>query len=339
VFPVHGGLIKVLPTRFTTRRAARWTILALALALGATGCTDAKSSGSAAGSAEVKPTGCDSFTIAVNPWIGYKANASVVAYLAQTQLGCRVSMKELTEEESWKGLASGEVDVILENWGHEDLKKKYVDQEKKAVVVGPTGNAGAIGWYVPPWMKKAYPDIVDWKNLNKYADLFKTGEAGAKGQLLDGDPSFVTNDEALINNLGLNYKVVYAGSELELIKAFQSAEEQKTPLIGYFFEPQWLHLDLKLVKINLPPYTPGCDADPKTVACDYPSYVLDKIVSKKFADTGGPAYQLVKNFQWTNTEQNTVASFMDVYKMQPAEAAKRWAQANPDRVEEWLGKL
>jgi glycine betaine/proline transport system substrate-binding protein len=331
--------IKVLPTRFTTRRAARWTVLALALALGAAGCSDAGGSGTATSQTAAKPTNCGTISIAVNPWIGYKANAAVVAYLAETQLGCKVTMKELTEEESWKGLASGDVDVILENWGHEDLKKKYVDDEKKAVVVGPTGNAGAIGWYVPPWMKTAYPDITDWKNLNKYADLFKTGEAGGKGQLLDGDPSFVTNDEALINNLNLNYKVVYAGSELELIKAFQSAEEQKKPMIGYFFEPQWLHLDLQLVKISLPPYTPGCDADPKKVACDYPGYTLDKIVSKKFADAGGPAYQLVKNFQWSNTEQNTVASFMDVYKMQPTEAAKRWAQANPDRVEEWLGKL
>ena len=40
--------------------------------------------------------------------------------------------------------------------------------------------------------------------------MFKTSESGGKGQLLDGDPSFVTNDEALVKNLKLNYKVVYA---------------------------------------------------------------------------------------------------------------------------------
>src|SRR3712207_7504448 len=57
-----------------------------------------------------------------------------------------------------------------------------------------TGNIGQIGWWVPPWMVEEYPDILDWQNLNKYADLFKTSESGGKGQLLDGDPSFVTND-------------------------------------------------------------------------------------------------------------------------------------------------
>ncbi len=62
-------------------------------------------------------------------------------------------------------------------------------------------------------MAEKYPDITDWNNLNKYADLFKTSESGGKGQVLDGDPSYVTNDEALVKTLDLDYKVVYSGSE------------------------------------------------------------------------------------------------------------------------------
>ena len=62
---------------------------------------------------------------------------------------------------------------------------------------------GIIGWYVPGWMAEQYPDITDWNNLNKYADLFKTPESGGKGQFLGGDPTFVQYDEALITNLGL----------------------------------------------------------------------------------------------------------------------------------------
>ena len=75
-------------------------------------------------------------------------------------------------------------------------------------------------------MAEKYPDITDWKNLNKYADLFKTSESGGKGQLLDGDPSFVTNDEALVKNLNLNYKVVVGGSEAALIQAFRERGEE-----------------------------------------------------------------------------------------------------------------
>ena len=39
---------------------------------------------------------------------------------------------------------------------------------------GPNGVTGIIGWYVPGWMVDKYPDITDWHNLNKYADMFKT---------------------------------------------------------------------------------------------------------------------------------------------------------------------
>ena len=42
--------------------------------------------------------------------------------------------------------------------------------EGRPRTLGQTGNKGIIGWYVPPWMAEKYPDITDWKNLNKYAD-------------------------------------------------------------------------------------------------------------------------------------------------------------------------
>ncbi|WP_350279865.1 ABC transporter substrate-binding protein [Kribbella sp. HUAS MG21] len=281
---------------------------------------------------------CGTFNLAVNPWVGYEANAAVVAYVATKDLGCEVVKKDLKEEISWQGFGTGEVDAVLENWGHEDLKKKYIEQQKVAVAAGSTGVKGVIGWYVPPWMAAKYPDITDWKNLNKYAALFKTSESGGKGQLLDGDPSYVTNDEALVKNLNLNYKVVQSGSETALIQAFRDAEKNKRPLLAYFYEPQWFFNELKLVKVNLPAYKAGCDADPAKVACDYPPYDLDKVVSKKFADSGSPAYDLVKNFQWTNEDQNAVARMIAVDKLTPDQAAEKWVKDNQSKVDAWLGK-
>ena len=89
------------------------------------------------------------------------------------------------------------------------------------------GVKGIIGWYVPQWMVDKYPDITDWNNLNKYADLFKTSESGDKGQFLGGDPSFVTNDEALMTNLGLNYKVVFSGSEAAIDQGVPAGDREE----------------------------------------------------------------------------------------------------------------
>jgi glycine betaine/proline transport system substrate-binding protein len=303
------------------------------VALGLVGCGD-KIQPNTAPSSSAKP--CGTVNIAVNPWVGYEANVAVIAYLAKTKLGCTVNLKNLTEEVSWQGFGSKSVDVVLENWGHDDLVKKYITDQKVAVDFGPTGNQGIIGWYVPPWLAKENPDIVDWNNLNKYADKFVTSESGGKGQLLLGDPSFVTNDAALVKNLNLNFKVVYAGSETALIQAFRTAEQQKKWMIGYFYEPQWFLSEVPLVHVKLPPYTAGCDADPQKVACDYAPYTLNKIVSKTFADSGSSAVDLVKNFTWTNDDQNAVALDLAVTKLSPDDAAKKWVDANASKWQAWL---
>jgi glycine betaine/proline transport system substrate-binding protein len=279
---------------------------------------------------------CGAFNMAINPWVGYEASAYVVGELAKNELGCETEYKDLKEEIAWQGMASGEVDVVIENWGHEDLKKKYIEQQGTVVEVGPNGNIGIIGWYVPPWLAEEHPDITDWENLNKYASEFETPESDGKGQLLDGDPSFVTNDEALVENLGLDFTVVYAGSEAALIQAFRQAEANKEWVIGYFYEPQWFLLEVPLVKVDLPEWKEGCDADPATVDCDYPKYILDKIARADFMDSGSPAADLVSNFTWTNEDQNTVAQYIAVDGMTAEDAAQKWIDDNPDVWGPWL---
>jgi glycine betaine/proline transport system substrate-binding protein len=305
-------------------------VLSLALA----GCggvkSDAGDTTTAAGGSK------GTVNLAVNPWVGYEADAAVIGYLLDKKMGYTVTKKNLKEEISWQGFETGEVDAVLENWGHDDLVKTYITDKKVAVDAGPTGNKGIIGWYVPQWMADKYPDITDYKNLNKYADLFKTSESSGKGQLLDGDPSFVTNDGALVTNLKLNYKVVYSGSEAAIIKAAQQATAQKKPLLFYFYEPQWLFSKEKFARIKLPPYTPGCDTDAKKIACDYPDYNLNKIVSKKFADTNSTAYQLIKNFTWTNDDQNLVSDYITNDGMSADAAAEKWVNEHEATWKPWI---
>ena len=93
---------------------------------------------------------------------------------------------------------------------------------------------------------------------------------------------------------------------------------------------------MKLARVSLPPYTDGCDADPAKVACDYPPYDLNKIASTTFANSGSPAAELAKKFQWTNDDQNSVTRSSAVDKLSPEQAAQKWVDANPDKVDAWL---
>ncbi len=271
----------------------------------------------------------------VNEWVGAAANVAVAQCLLQ-QMGYKVETSTLAEEVAWVGFKTGEVDVILENWGHPELEKKYIQDEKLAVDAGPMGVKGIIGWYVPKWMVDKYPDITDWNNLNKYADLFKTSESGDKGQFLGASPAFVQYDEALIANLKLNFKVVFSGSEAASITAFQEATKNQTPLIGYFYDPQWLLNEIELVQVKLPAWTEGCDADLKKVACDYPSYTLNKIVRTEWMNTAGDAATFIKNFQWSNADQNSVADAITNKSMKELDAAKQWIDANAATWQKWM---
>jgi glycine betaine/proline transport system substrate-binding protein len=274
--------------------------------------------------------------IAVNPWVGYEADAAVVAHILEEEMDYTVEKKNLAEDVSWQGFESGEIDVILENWGHPALEEEYISQKGVAVDGGSTGNIGIIGWYVPKWMVDEHPDIVEWENLNKYADLFKTSESGDLGEFLGTDPSYVQYDEALIENLGLNFKVRFTGSEASTVEAIQQAVEQELPLLFYWWDPHWLNSQVELVRINLPEYTEGCDADLEAIECDYPETDLNKILRKEFADEGGDAATLIKNFKWTNLDQNTVADYMTNQDMSAEEAAAKWVADNEAVWKTWL---
>ena len=304
-------------------------VTVVGLGLAACGGGNIESDDSAAGD-------CGELNIAVNPWTGYVANAHVIGMVAEKELGCKVEYPEVKEEVGWQGMSDGSIDTIVENWGHPDLIKKYIDDQGTVVDAGLTGNDGIIGWYVPPWMAEKYPDILDWENLNEYADMFETSESDGKGQLLDGDPSYVTNDEALVKNLDLDFKVVVGGSEAALIQSFRSAEDNEKPLLAYFYEPQWFFNEMDLQRVSLPAYKEGCDADPAKVDCDYPPYKLNKLMSKEFADGDSPAVGLIEKFTWTNEDQNTVSTYIAKDGMDPDDAAQKWIDDNQDKVDAWL---
>jgi glycine betaine/proline transport system substrate-binding protein len=282
---------------------------------------------------------CGDLNMAINPWVGYEASAYVVGHVAQEELGCTVNYKDLKEDVAWQGFSTGEVDVVIEDWGHPDLEEKFFEGsgDGSAMDFGPQGNVGIIGWFVPPWLAKEHPDILDYKNLNKYADQFATSESGGAGQFLGADPSYVQFDEAIISNLDLNFKVVFSGSEAASIQAFDRAEKNKEFLIGYFYEPQWFMSQVPLERVTLPPYEEGCQDDPAKVACDYPETELKKIVGTEWADSDSTAVGLVQNFTWSNEDQNVVAGYIAADGMSPEDAAAKWIEENQDKVDAWLG--
>jgi glycine betaine/proline transport system substrate-binding protein len=313
-------------------------MVGVAVALLAAGCGAERSSSSSGGSSAGGGGGSDCGEVVLNEqsWVGSTANVYVAKNLLENELGCTVSITKIAEQPVFEAMADGKVDAILEDWQHTDLYKKYIDELGVVKDAGSLGVTGHIGWYVPQYLVEENPELDTWQGVGKNWEMFQTPESGDKGQFLSGDPSYVTNDESLIDTLNLNFKVVYAGGEASEIAAIKQAYAQEEPILFYWYEPQWLNAALDLTEVKLPKRTPGCDADPDQVDCAYPNYDLRKLYSTEFAESGSPAVEFIENFQWSNDDQELVGQMIAEDKMPPEEAAAQWLSDNQDKADAWL---
>ncbi|MBL1091779.1 MULTISPECIES: ABC transporter substrate-binding protein [Streptomyces] len=312
--------------------------VALSLSLSACGKADMTKQTSPFAAAK----GSKSVTLSVQTWVGAQSNVAVAKYLLEHQLGYHVDTVQVDEIPAWDALSQGRVDAILEDWGHPDQEKRYVKDKKTITAGGGNGVTGHIGWWVPKYWADKHPEVTDWHNLNKVADQLRTSESGNKGQLMDGSPSYVTNDKALVKNLHLNYEVVFAGSEAAQITQIQQFAKEKKPFLTYWYEPQWLFNQVPMVEVKLPKYTDACAAkgakDPQSIDCAYPTTPLQKYFNTNFAKNGGSAAAFLKNFKWTKDDQNEVSESIASGGLSADEAAKRWVDKHPDVWKSWLPK-
>ncbi len=297
------------------------------LTLSACGAADTGKKAEAGGAKTVKLT--------VPSWVGAQANTAVAGYLLEKELGYTVKTQQMGEVLAWDALSKGDIDAIMEDWGHPKEEKQYVETKKTVAKGGDLGVTGHIGWYVPTYFAEAHPDVTDWKNLDKYAERFRTPESGGKGQLMDGSPSYVTNDKALVENLDLDYQVVFAGSEAAQITQIRRFAQEKKPFLTYWYSPQWLFEKVPMTEVKLPAYKDGCDADPEKVACGYPQTPLQKYLNADFARTGGKAAAFLKKFRWTTEDQNMVSLLIADQKLTPEQAAKKWVDSHESTWRAW----
>jgi glycine betaine/proline transport system substrate-binding protein len=296
-------------------------------------------SGSGVDQAATEETGtttadCGTWSIAMHAWVGYTASANVITEVAKKELGCTINQVPLAESDvTYDAMEAGSVDVVVEDWGG-GRWQPWVDRGA-IKEVGPNGQEGLIGMYVPKWMADEYPDITESANLNNYADLFKTSESGGKGAWLEGPPGYTTIGEKMIEANKLNFKAINTGSEAALIEAFTDGQNNKKAVLGYWYTPQYFNAQVELARVNFPAndWVNAADASGLT---DYPATPLIKLATTKLMDSGSPFATLLQNFSWSNEDQNAIAADIEG-GTDPAAAAQKWIDANPDKVKAWLG--
>jgi len=318
--------------------------LILLLVLLLTGCAAPPAPQTANSGAERATTPAQKITIklAENPWTGSQVNVAVAKQLLQEQMGYTVEIVTIDENAQWPALANGDISASLEVWpsGHAENVAQYIDDQKAVENVGGLGVVGRIGWYEPSYVVAAHPDLATWEGFKnpELAGLFKTAETGDKGQFLSGDPSWVQYDESIVDNLGLDLQVTYAGSEEAILAALDSAYSREEPVLFYFWTPHSIFAKYDLTRVSLPEYSDECYAKASSggVDCDYPADTLFKIVWAGLKDAAPDAYNLLRNFNYSTDDQIAMIAAVEVDGKSIDEAAAEWIAANESVWQGWV---
>ncbi len=325
-----------------------WLLLLAAVAMIAGACGD---TGDEPGDTAATPTtgatvdnGADlgsltTIKLAVNPWTGSEVNVAVAKQLLE-QIGYTVEVTSIDENAQWAAIGAGDLHASLEVWpsGHAENVETFIDGGGGVVNGGLLGPIGKIGWYLPSYVVDQNPELATWEGFQDpaLAGLFATAETGDRGQFLGGDPSFVQYDEQIIENLGLEMEVVFAGSEEALLAALDSAVSRQEPIVFYFWTPHSVHNAYDLTEVALPEYTDECYADPAAVDCDYPADELFKIVWEDLETEAPAAYALLTNMSYTTADQIEMLAAVETDGKTVDEAAADWIAANQAVWETWM---
>ncbi|MCC6221903.1 MAG: glycine/betaine ABC transporter substrate-binding protein [Thermoleophilia bacterium] len=290
-----------------------------------------------------KPGEGTTIAIGVGPWSGSAANANIAKILLERELGYTVELVELDEFAQFPALAAGDLDVTLEVWpsGHAEDYAKYIENPSGGVVDGGLlGVVGNIGWFVPTYLLDQYPELATWEGIKGNEQLFKTAESGDQGQLLLGDPSYVSYDEEIVKNLGLDLKVVVGGSEAALLTALDSAFANQDPLLLYFWSPHWALEKYDLTEVELPPFDEECakaaEQGGAGYDCDYADDILYKTFSAALEEKAPEAFAFLSKLSYTNEDQQQITFLVDSEGQDWATAAQTWIDGHEDVWRTWL---
>jgi glycine betaine/proline transport system substrate-binding protein len=322
-----------------THRKLWAVVAALMLALALAACGESKDDDDGGGeSASAGGKDCGKVVLNEQAWAGSTANTYIAKNVLEDQLGCDVEITKITEIPAFQAMADGKTDAVLEDWQHVDQYEQYIDKAGTVVQGGPLGVEGHIGWFIPKFVMDEHPEFKTWEGLKGEEDVFNN-------EFLGGDPSYVQKDKELIKALGLDLKHVTAGAEPAQVARWSQAYKQQKPVLFYWYTPQYLNQEYDLAEVKLPPRTDAnkdCkdDAkeggDPEQYKCEYDVTIINKLFSKKFADSGSPAYDMLKKMKLTNDDQELVAKAIAGDKQDPDEAGADWVKDNADKVDQWL---
>ena len=300
------------------------------------------------------PAIAEDVKIGVPSWTGAQAMAHLLGAVVEMRIGGTVDYVPGNNATIFQGMdqGKGDIDVHPDVWlpNQESFKKKYVDGAG-SVVLNQQPYEGNQGFCVSK-------DFAEANNITDIADLGRPdvaalmdSDGNGKGEMWIGAPGWASANvnEVKVRDYGL----------LDFIEPIRAEESVKTARIkdsiakgeGYAFycyKPHAVWFMFDVVMLSEPTYDaakytmvqPSDDADWYEKSSVSTKDALKKVqiaYSKSLPDRSPAIAEFFERFSVTADDVSNFAYEISGNGRDPAEFAREWVEANPDRVDAWLG--
>ena len=286
----------------------------------------------------------ETIKIPLHNWSSQLVGARIVGKMLE-MLGEKVDYVSADSQVVYTSMCEGDIHLVHEVW-QGAFGVSYEKQLNKGCVITANTHEAKTReeWWYPEYVEKACPGLPDWKALNKCAAMFATASTKPKGRFLAGPVDWLKNDQERVDGLGMNFKVVNAGSAAALWAELKSASKRNAPIVLFNWTPNFIEALYEGKFVEFPAYHEKCRKDPKwglnpnkSYDCGNPKDGYLKLgVWKGFPKAWPKAYKLMQKMSFSNLDIAVMAKLVDVDKMEAEAAAAKWMKDNEKKWKSWV---
>jgi len=249
-------------------------------------------------------------------WDGEVASTNVLTLVLE-EAGYDVEMMAVDAGPLYQGLAQGSLDFTTSAWlpvTHASYLDKYGDKLDRASV---NLEGCKIGMAVPKYVYDA--GVHSIADLKDHADQF-----GSRIMGIEPGAGVVMATERAIDDYQLTGFEVQTSSSGGMLAELKSAYEDGEWIAVTLWSPHWAFSEWEMVYLEDPEASYGGVE------------VVETIARQGFADVHPKAYAIIKAFEWSLDDCQSVMLDIFANDMGEKEAAQKWIDANRDKVDAWL---
>ncbi|WP_244625189.1 glycine betaine ABC transporter substrate-binding protein [Methanococcoides vulcani] len=262
---------------------------------------------------EKTPQGAEPVIIGYPPWDDARANTFVLKQVLESE-GYEVEAINADLGAVFQGVAQGDIDFYASAWLPTTQGLYWERYGNDLDYVKNISTGARIGLVVPTYVTI---DSIDELNENK--DKFNGDIQG-----IEPGAGIMATTETVVEEYNLDYKL-RASSTVGMATELQDSIDNEEWMVVTLWQPHWAfaRMDLKFLE------------DPENVYGDGDNLVI--VARKDLSEDRPEVYEILSRYEMELSDIESIMLDLD-QGMTSEEAAAKWIENNPEKVNEWLGE-